>query len=592
MNKFLEVHIEGFRSVQKHTQPLDGLGIIALKGINTYTGGSNGAGKTLLPESIYWCLTGDVLRTDDGVNDVVNEEMKYVYVSLKILSGESRIFIERFRHHPRWGTGSRMSIDGVNVTPKVRDLASHSYGPDINLPDAVCLNAVFFGTNTPRFASTASDAQRKDLYSKLIGINYHSELEYTKKCLGIVDSELNHLSILEAQYKSKLSILEEQLKVEAAREFSYRTGRGERLEGLKKSLEDSQSRIQKNENSRAALVSRVNEASNLLEIKKSLLSERQSMLQKMEALVQEIRGKLDSIGTGVCSLCKRPFDNADHIKATREPLENLLKIKTLRLGEIRNEVESLETERRFLESSFMSIQKDLENQDSHLASLRATRDSLESQVRFLENETYDDSVKNSLLSQKEKVLKDLEKILQSKSDLQPLRKKLEFWVKGYSKDGILADILPLALPKINERLAQYIQVISEGSIHAEVVFSNGKPVIKAYGIATGKSYSKFSDGERRRVDIALYFANHDASMIRANGTNVLFIDEAVDHVDEIGVDAFLKLLNMKLNYVSTIFVTSHRKELVDSIPQKILAIKENKFSRYVYQEDDVPVAEI
>jgi DNA repair exonuclease SbcCD ATPase subunit len=199
----------------------------------------------------------------------------------------------------------------------------------------------------------------------------------------------------------------------------------------------------------------------------------------------------------------------------------------------------------------------------------------------------------------------LEKLVQQKRDLlasisqkrfrlekyKSLVSYLNFWEIGFGKDGLLTEALRHLLPQINSRIDDYITILSGGTLTASLVLKGSKLTVHAKGDSSGGSYGRMSDGERRRIDLAIYFAFHDAFSFRHNGVNILFVDEAIDIVDDVGVDMYVKLLSVKLRTVSTIFVISHKHTLVDVIPTKLMVVKDNGSTLISMSDPDLPLME-
>jgi len=97
------------------------------------------------------------------------------------------------------------------------------------------------------------------------------------------------------------------------------------------------------------------------------------------------------------------------------------------------------------------------------------------------------------------------------------------------------------------------------------------------------SYENFSEGEKKRIDLALLFTWRAVAKLKNSAnTNLLIFDEVFDgSLDTNGTEEFLKLINM-FNEGTNIFVISHRGDvLADKFKHTIKFAKIKNFSQMV-----------
>ena len=98
------------------------------------------------------------------------------------------------------------------------------------------------------------------------------------------------------------------------------------------------------------------------------------------------------------------------------------------------------------------------------------------------------------------------------------------------------------------------------------------------------SYYSFSEGEKKRIDIALLLTwRHIASMRNSVNVNLLILDEVFDEsLDQAGVDDLMKLFNI-LNKTN-LFIISHKLDILDDkFPAKITVEKLKNFTTMEYR---------
>ena len=98
------------------------------------------------------------------------------------------------------------------------------------------------------------------------------------------------------------------------------------------------------------------------------------------------------------------------------------------------------------------------------------------------------------------------------------------------------------------------------------------------------SYYSFSEGEKKRIDIALLLTWRDiASMRNSVNVNLLILDEVFDaSLDQAGMDDLLKLFKILKN--TNLFIISHKLDILDDkFPKRILVEKIKNFTQMVYE---------
>ena len=98
------------------------------------------------------------------------------------------------------------------------------------------------------------------------------------------------------------------------------------------------------------------------------------------------------------------------------------------------------------------------------------------------------------------------------------------------------------------------------------------------------SYYSFSEGEKKRIDIALLLTwRYIAAMRNSVNVNLLILDEVFDaSLDQAGVDDLMKLFHLLDN--TNLFIISHKLDVLDDkFPAKITVEKHKNFSTMEYR---------
>jgi len=96
------------------------------------------------------------------------------------------------------------------------------------------------------------------------------------------------------------------------------------------------------------------------------------------------------------------------------------------------------------------------------------------------------------------------------------------------------------------------------------------------------TYASFSEGEKKKIDLALLFAWRSiAAMKNSITTNLLILDEILDgSLDDQATDAFLDIMNTVVVGTNTFIISHKPKELLqDKFNRCIQFVKRGNFSR-------------
>jgi DNA repair exonuclease SbcCD ATPase subunit len=139
------------------------------------------------------------------------------------------------------------------------------------------------------------------------------------------------------------------------------------------------------------------------------------------------------------------------------------------------------------------------------------------------------------------------------------------------KTAIIREYLPLMNKLINKYLAamDFFVSFELDESFQEVIRSRGRDTF---------TYESFSEGEKRRLDLAILFTwRQVAKMKNSVNTNILILDEILDGaLDAGGIDYFLSIMN-QFGEHTNVFVISHR-DVADKFDNVVRVEKRNDFS--------------
>ncbi|NJO58791.1 MAG: hypothetical protein HC836_10715 [Richelia sp. RM2_1_2] len=172
------------------------------------------------------------------------------------------------------------------------------------------------------------------------------------------------------------------------------------------------------------------------------------------------------------------------------------------------------------------------------------------------------------------------------------REHQEFlWKLLTNKDSFIRKkIIDQNLSYLNHRLNHYLERL--GLPH-EVKFLNDLSV-EISELGRDYDFDNLSRGEKNRLILGLSFAFRDIWESLNVPINLLFIDELIDSgLDQIGVESSLTVLkSMGRDRGKDIFLISHREELLSRVSKVMLVRKENGFTSFSEDVEDVSKLEV
>jgi len=191
------------------------------------------------------------------------------------------------------------------------------------------------------------------------------------------------------------------------------------------------------------------------------------------------------------------------------------------------------------------------------------------QIEQKENEEYDESQLNGYKARIIVYTKEIGEITDSISVDKRKHKVSEFWKAGYSPTGIPSMLIDEAIPFMNQKVAQYLEEISNGryiiSFDTQDTIKSGevrdKISVKVLDTITRANQRlQLSGGQTRLVDIATILTLGDLQAKNLDlKVNLLIFDEIFDSLDDQNIDYVSKVLT-KLKKGRSIYLISHTQK--------------------------------
>ena len=538
-------------------------------------GARNGTGKTTIINALSYALYGNALtniRKDNLINRTNNKGM---LVTIEFEKDGIEYRIER---------GRKPNTMAFYVGNVERQITDESQGDSretqaeieriLGLSHDMFKHIVGLNTYTEPFLSLKSNDQRT-IIEQLLGITLLSEKADKLK------------EVIKA---TKDAIQQEEFRIKAV------TDANKRIEEQIESLQKRQRIWQAKHNDDIASLEKAYDELGHLDIEAELLAHKQlAEYTNKSKKIQEIKGyirqcevderrelkeidrleaEIKSLENHTCHSCGQAFHD--------EKQEKLLNEKRKALQE--TALQALSTNTQLLEnqdalkaigelgdkpSVFYTHESDAVEHRSSMANILNQMN-----AKKLEVDPYSEQI----AEMKEKAIETV--TFEVINELNNLKDHQEFLLKLLTnKDSFIRkSIIDQNLSYLNARLGQYLDRI--GLPHT-VKFNNDLSV-SITELGRDLDFDNLSRGERNRLILSLSWAFRDVWESLYQSINLLFIDELVDSgLDQSGLENTLAILKkMSRDNNKSIWLVSHRDELVGRVNQVFKVIKENGYTTY------------
>lgn len=576
-----------FMSVGNATQGIN-LGrhdLTLVLGENVDAGGDgsrNGVGKTSVLNAISYALYGQAIsniRKDNLVN-LTNSKGMLVSVDFAVNGQDYRI--ER---------GRKPNVLKFYVNDQEQQFNDQAQGDSretqyaieslIGISHDMFKHIVAINTYTDPFLSLKTNDQRV-IIEQLLGITQLSERaerikELAKGTKGLITQEEYRIkAVNEANTR-----IHDQIASVKRKQKLWLAKKDEDLAMLTQSIEDlshidAEAEIQAHKdieiwNAKSATVA---EATRWLRSNEMTIS-------KIEKTQEKLKKEIASLESHECYACGQALHDEKH--------EEVLTNKRKQLQE--SALDALTADSQRLENSKIiddigeigappvTFYDNLEQALGH----RHTVDVLTQQLeqRLVEQDPYHEQIQEM----EQQALQEVS--YETMNELTRLYEHQDFLLKLLtSKDSFVRKkIIDQNLTYLNSRLTHYLDKM--GLPHSVRFLSDLSVSIEEFGREL--DFHNLSRGEMTRLTLSLSFAFRDVFESLFNTVNLLFIDEMIDSgLDTTGVESALSLLKkMSRERQKSIWLVSHREELINRVDNKLMVIKENGFTSFVSETDAV-----
>jgi DNA repair exonuclease SbcCD ATPase subunit len=310
---------------------------------------------------------------------------------------------------------------------------------------------------------------------------------------------------------------------------------------------------------------------------KTLKDSQQALVRTVKRETQQLTALVEQIATldqHRCPECDQELHKTTHQQLTqqktqqKQALEAQLLQSQQQLDSVNDQLDKLPTPGPQPSTHYNTLQDAYQHQ-TQLNNLINQYDLRQAEV---------DSYQDQIVELSDTVLQELD--YTAINELQRLLDHQEFLLKILTnKDSFVRkQIIDQNLGYLNQRLASYLDRL--GLPH-QVRFLNDLTV-DITELGRELDFYNLSRGEMNRVILGLSFAFRDVWENLYQPINLYFIDELLDNgTDAAGVENALSILKDKArNRAKSVWLISHRDELVNRVNSVFKVVKENGFTRF------------
>lgn len=620
-------------------------GLIFLDGRNLDDEGSNGAGKSLVLESLYWTLFGKTIRIVDKAEDVCHNRVGKCAVVVTLTSSlGDELIIQRYRSLIGFGSGTKVFIqryadskvskvssgnsvsviskdkyiyldENKNPRARLRDpkTATHSYlSKGMNQSSTNTLIKELLGVDPRLFKLTTLFSKRS---TQLTGATEGSR---AGEFLAFLDLGTEETSIIAKEERRVLKLQIEEKELEAT-QFEFK--KEQEMLSYTKTIDSCLLQRSNQESMKDTTSASMNDLRvqgrelkswflnqgeiNLLELEKevqqslALKSSLYSDLNRSGALVgirekqlkdfnRFLKNGLDTNSQN-CPTCYSSLisSDLDQVKLVLEgDYDSAVAQRDRDKSRLERKIEKLgiqEKQMRLEEAR--RVQGELLSNRARFTTIKKTLTALKSNMEQIQNSI--DKLTSDIESLQENIITISQTVYEGESIEVELRKRLngiEFWCKGFSRRGLPSFLLRKVLSFANERLFLYLSIVSGSKLKARFDTSDSGVKLTCTRPDGERPYSTLSDGQQSCVDLAVQLALHDVQRLSLGGLGLMFFDEAISHIDVPKALKCIEMIKEKLESVPLIFITTHRDSIIPDDSIGLTAILENEYTRYERRE--------
>jgi len=505
--KIEKITLQNFYSYKNEEFILgDYSGLTLIKGVNKDTGGSNGSGKSVLIEAVYFALTGKTIRKSTEDSLVNNEAKKHCVVQIELEHKGSSVVVTRQKKP----TKLEFLVGGENRTQQSVITTQAAIDEFLNINHKVLLASMFFGqSNDLNFLDCTADDKRTIIRNFLNLDDIFQMRDRIRDFKSTFYQDVKTKDAIIHEKQNSIKKLDKKIKeiVDAQEEYGRFVGYPEDLT-LDSILEEekSYSSIQWQ---RDNLVSKLAQEENTLVKNKKLLKNPEK--------------------TSNCPTCSQSLPK----KVFTKNIEKEVEAGHKAIGWLKENI-------RKHEGELVTPRISSTDYSKYLSYKELCRD--KTNYFELRHDLADEIATHQRQKEESKIQYEV----------------MRFWEKAFSEQGVVKYIINNILEYFNERCNYYLSYLTNSKYSVEFDQELAEKIETSGRLL---SYISLSGGEKRKVNLAITLGLKDLLLLTDKShIDLLFFDEVAENIDEEGVQGLYQLLQ-EIKKDKTIFIITHNKHL-------------------------------
>ena len=534
----------------------------------TGVGGSNGAGKTAsLLDSLCFVLygktfsgipKGKLVNSINNKNCVVEVQFETNGNHYKVVRGLKPSIFQIYKN-------DHLLTEESNT----RDYQSVLENQILKIQLKNFMQTIVVGTASyiPFMELNAND--RRQVVENILGVSILTSMNNAVK----EDVNVNKNKLYDLQYQIqnlKITIDSEQAIVETLKQSEQKNQQTieQQISQLQSQIQDHIQQVKQLQADGEKLQQVVDKYDQFINI-----------VAKISINLAKIGSEIDRIDSQIkfftnnesCPICHQSLDQHYKQKVNEQLQASRQLLDEKKEAEIAKQNAFNEQQRRF--DKFVEDYRSIINQINHH---NATIQLLTNQIHNLQATHIDNSSAVEIVEKERSILENTIKYKDLVIDQQHLeveKNTLEQAQVVLKDSGIKTAVVNLYLPIINQMINKYL---SDMDFYISFELDNQfNETIKARH-RDDFAYQNLSQGERRRLDLAILFTwRYIAELKNSCSTNLLIIDEILDSsLDAEGINIAMNMFR-KLGNDVNLFVISHRENIVDFQFDRVIKISKN-----------------
>jgi DNA repair exonuclease SbcCD ATPase subunit len=544
-----------------------------LKANTTLINGSNGAGKTTLLDALCFVLFGKPYR-NINIPQLVNS------INEKDLRVEIEFNVEQTEYKIIRGLAPKIFEIYKNGTLINQDAKSKDYQQMFETQilkmnyKSFCQVVILGSTNyTPFMRLSAAD--RRAIVESLLDINIFSTMNtILKGKMSTLKDEMKEIDMSVKLLKQEQDSQEKFIENLKNNSKSTLDKHSVELKNSMNQISELTEDIQNLNNRLTEYSESIADSANTNKSKTKLI-----LLQdQIEVNVKAAQKSLKFYETNnTCPTCSQNIEEQVKCKHIEEKT-NAIAEYTNGLTELEQKIKDIDNELIQIEianKKILNLEKEISSKNSLLVSTTKYMKKIQSEIDELNQDKEN-------IEKEEQLLTDIRSKWNDANEKRKMLLEDSYYytlISSLIKDGgIKAKIIKHYLPIMNKIINNYL---SHMNFFVKFELNeNFEESIKSRH-RDDFTYDSFSEGEKRKIDLALLFAWRATAQLKNSvNCNLMIFDEVLDgSLDDSSIESFLDILK-GLKKTSNIIVISHKpKELLqDKFENHITFIKKNNFS--------------